>query len=691
MERETRKFMSVENLKLLIEVLSSFMQSKYGIDLSLTNLDLKRTFYDAMTQTNENPQLVRQGVKAMNQQTLKVVKNLVLRSLQLASPPQTPAVPVPPPPISTAPQSDTLTRDALLYGTQRKLNSTHILPSLETTKQDQSELLKVLESQRNDRGLNENGQAVTKSTPNFAEINKPIEDKPINSKEFQSMLDMMSKNRDAITVPPPPPNSELEKFTQEPNPLGRNQLIADVISTQRETVDPKMFFQMQQEEQQRQLEENNSVGVEKFVAPKAESILSQPMSIEGTGLGDSRLGIVAQPTAQKSTVLIDRYILINSIDRDWTSQLRRYEYKVKFSQTTQEVSKVPIYRNNPTVPYTATMNSAGIPNTSGWYDSSNNFYPAYDPNSTDPNARDIVGYEEITFAADTDANIQTNFKNIHSVAVTRVIVPLDIVSTAQSLSSCCNKSSYNHNFNLSFPYVLLQIDEFKDVYEGTDDTIRKSFCQLVFENSFCSPNGRGYAVLCPAQYEKKVFSPTALSSLPSLTLRLIKPNGELFNNSRDGNRIYKVCYIQSRPHALLVMTSKFFDKNEFYVGDTVAFRNYTLYKVRNEQDNNLIAQFNSFFNRKSGHDVIEIGNANDNAFYRSFYIRAPGSFNEDTGAYVVDTQLIDQLQKFNDEVEEILDETVQNGFILNMSLQNSVSLKITQKIYDASEFASMNV
>jgi hypothetical protein len=471
----------------------------------------------------------------------------------------------------------------------------------------------------------------------------------------------------------------LKSQTPESHDLARNYELATVRAEQ-PAIDPKEFYKqttaMHVEGYENRNKGDEDVN-EEFGAP---SLKMSPQ----LGLKSSRQELVGKPAHQ--TCLQEKYILINSIDRDWTLQKFRYQYKVKFNYTSQEIKKIPIYENNPTVPYTMSSASTGIPNTSGWYDNNNTFYAAYDAGAPLGN---IVGYEEITMAADVDANIQTNFKNIHSIQVSKVIIPLDILLENTQSVGLGNKVLFNNNFNLNFPYVLLQIDEFKDMYEGTDDVIRKSFCQLVFENSYQSGNGRGYVVLAPVQHEKKVFLPTALSTLPSLNISLLRPNGELINKSQDGYTILKVEYEPFNSTYLKVVTNKFFDKNEFFKGDTILIRKYNLFKITEGQDAGHIQAFNDFLNRESGHEVTEIGDANDNGYYRTFYIRAPGQFNEDSGAYDIEQNQIDQVVLFNTNFE--LCDAPMNGFILNISLQNSISMKIEQKVYESIKFESENI
>ena len=118
---------------------------------------------------------------------------------------------------------------------------------------------------------------------------------------------------------------------------------------------------------------------------------------------------------------------------------------------------------------------------------------------------------------------------------------------------------FDYNYNFNFPYILCYIDEFQDIYDGTDNIIRKTFCQLQYHDYMKTPNGRGYVIFKPVQEEKKIFYPSYLSSLPTLNISLRKPNGELLDKSEDGLTVFHIApeqnyylKIRTRKHSLLL-------------------------------------------------------------------------------------------------------------------------------------------
>lgn len=323
-------------------------------------------------------------------------------------------------------------------------------------------------------------------------------------------------------------------------------------------------------------------------------------------------------------ILIDKYLAINGFDRDWIADPNRFSFRVDFN---------------------------------------------YGENS-----------------------VQQRYRNIKSIMATRVIVPMEIAEDTTITN--IPKPYYNYDFRFSFPYLSLNIDEFDDVYDGTNDNVRRSFCQLVVDKTYKAPNGRGYLLLSPIQREKKVFHPTPLSSINKLTVSLRRPNGDLFNNSKDEYNMFKVEYEQYNRQFLKIVTNKYFDRNEFFKGDTILIKGYGINSTQPDildqddsqdppMDEMAIRLLNEFINRPSGHEILEMGQANDSGYYRNFYINAPGSFDTVLGQFVVDSPLITNLNLYNDKID-FSTWTATNGVILNTSLQCSFTFKLEAVVTDPS-------
>ena len=280
----------------------------------------------------------------------------------------------------------------------------------------------------------------------------------------------------------------------------------------------------------------------------------------------------------------------------------------------------------------------------------------------------------------SENSVMQSYKNIRTVEATRVIIPMEIHEKI-SVNNV-PKTFYNHEFSFAYPYVMLYIDEFGDVYDGTNPSIRRSFCQLVFDKCYKSPNGRGYIILNPIQREKKTFYPSALSSIGRMTLSLRKPNGDLINNSKDEYKIFKVEYELRNKRFLKIVTNIYYDKNEFYKGDNIMMRGYTMTRRDPTLTDSEMDAWNTFINRPSGHEILEIGQANDRGYFRNFYIDAPGQFDVEQGEFILDDVMITALNKYNDTID-FTSWSQTNGNILNCSLQCSFAFKVQTIVADS--------
>ena len=304
------------------------------------------------------------------------------------------------------------------------------------------------------------------------------------------------------------------------------------------------------------------------------------------------------------------------------------------------------------------------------------------------------------FAVDLSKFSKT-YRNISKLEFNCLIIPAEIPDT-QTLTNI-PKTTFKHGFGLSSPYLMLQVNEFPHIYDGLNNQTQLAFTQFLYDSSYQSGNGRGYVIMRPSQNESKDFHPNPLSSIPKLTFKIIKPNGSIVNESKDDYQTVKLEYEVYNSLYLKVVTHKYFDKNEFYVGDNIMIRNYLMpYYTSTELDSNgsyqpayidyinnrvVYDKIINFINRESGHDVMKLGEANEHGFYKNFYIYAPTTFDQKCGKLVVDKQIVDTIHSFN--AKNVNSSIISgsnvvnpgncfplNGNILNASLQCTLSMKM---------------
>lgn len=294
------------------------------------------------------------------------------------------------------------------------------------------------------------------------------------------------------------------------------------------------------------------------------------------------------------------------------------------------------------------------------------------------------------FGAMSEHDLQAKYRNIRSLSMKRAIIPQEI-GDAPTLTNPA-KTVYNYPFSFSVPYVLITIDEIPSVFDGTNDVVRRSFCQMIVDKHYRAPNGRGFFVLQTMQEERKVFYPTPMSSLTRLSIAVRKPNGELYNASKDDYKITKIQRDDLNPLYLLVVVDKFFDKNEFFKGDTVKLRRFTIVEAAAASSSAGARRMADFVNREAGHAVAEMGQPNTSGYYRTFYIRGPGNFDAQKGVNVPDAEAFAALDASDAEAVDAVDAVdagATNGEVMNTTLQCVFSLKVETVIADfAAEYAN---
>ena len=233
------------------------------------------------------------------------------------------------------------------------------------------------------------------------------------------------------------------------------------------------------------------------------------------------------------------------------------------------------------------------------------------------------------------ASLNVRLRNIVSVEIDYLIVPTEIVLNRQDTSTDAlayrYRNLYENSYSFNYPYMIVQAEELQNFYYGTNDVIRQAFAVLTHSSSFDDVNGRNYEVLRPVATAKHEFRPP-LAGLTSLSLAFRMPNGALLNNSRDGAAVLGLTWSNVRP-AMVKVVTRFFDRNEFYVGDYVQFAGFVAPAGAPTSAAKLVADF---VGRPSGHQVYDMGDVNPDSYYNSFYVRAPGAFDDVVGAYVAD-------------------------------------------------------
>ena len=263
----------------------------------------------------------------------------------------------------------------------------------------------------------------------------------------------------------------------------------------------------------------------------------------------------------------------------------------------------------------------------------------------------------------------SDFKDVREITATRLIIPREIIQ--ERTITNVPKTNFEYPFGLPFPYLVLKIDDFQNIYKGSNNTSQTAFCHFIYDTSYTSSNGRGFLHLKPMQNESLTFDINPLARLSQMTLSILRPGGELLNESRDNVNVLRLDWnnmVNSNQQLIMVTLKRFYDRNEYYTGDNIRFFNFEIPGAT--------SAINGFINRESGHDIIEFGCPNVDGYIESFYIRVPGILNVDTGLFDTDVPAVTELMDYINGLDYENNPPSSLAVIVNSTLQASVSFTL---------------
>jgi hypothetical protein len=582
------EFYSKENMKLIIDIFNDYMRERHNIQIEAIDdmKSVKKMVYSTMNDVYAKHQ--GKPPQDLNVLVLSIIREHYLqKAKQVAMEPKKPI----------GASGISLNRDAELFG-KRQVQINSLIPEGNPYSKRESDITPValdkLITER-DREFNP-----TANRPDISQLGKQIRETAEDTSSFMKRLDMLQSERHTGLMTADVPSTS-DKLNAD---AVMDRLIVDSATQNMnkiENLDPKQLF-------------TNPISTELLGSGHSKPFNPSEATPQQTITTPMESGEAFLNPRNYKTKEIDKYLSINSADRNWDLEPTRYRYSV---------------------------NSLGDNN-----------------------------------------DLQRRYRNIECISVGKVVIPEEIIERA-TVTNQNLKTFFNYDFSFAYPYLILKIDEFDNVYDGTNDNVRKAFSKLIYHRSYKAPNGRGYIILKPMQKEKKRFYPTPLSSIGKLSITLQKPNGDVLNTSADSYKLFKVEYEQFNTQYLKIVTDVYFDKNEFFVGDEVILQGHNMTVLNGNMSDIAVKKFNEFINRPEGHEVKQVGGANDSGYYRSFYIQAPGSFDRVNGQYALDSTLINNLNEYNGQIDFCDPNTPTNGRILNNSLQHTISLKLETLVDDA--------
>ena len=266
----------------------------------------------------------------------------------------------------------------------------------------------------------------------------------------------------------------------------------------------------------------------------------------------------------------------------------------------------------------------------------------------------------------TDTNSVTNneYKNISYIEVNKMILnDRAITNTSNTITTKIS----------SFPYIQCKFKNFSRLIDGTNSTFNSSMG--IFVSSLTPVIGDEYEyVNFDNQLPNgKTFQPIPLGTINIIDLELLDPQGNIVKNNTDILNI-KSIHINNETSItkndyLIITTNKYFDKNEFRIGDTIQCKKYEFHN----SDYMESYTFNNFINRSNCHIITGIGKTNtDTELYNRIHIQLPSYLSRNTGNLVIDSWFSSFLIKSLDTSP--IDSN--KGKLINLSTQSHLILHI---------------
>jgi hypothetical protein len=383
---------------------------------------------------------------------------------------------------------------------------------------------------------------------------------------------------------------------------------------------------------------------------------------------------------KKNYHMTSHFITISSMDRNWLGNdpnTSQYNFQLKFSPSANSISTRPLYYNNPTIPATPLQASNGLrgnPNIAGWVSSDGTIYNAYQSNQP---YGEIVDYEKIIEQGQKGLALSNSFKNIVSIQLISAMFPA--VQRRVEYHPTLIENAVQET------YYSMEIEEVRDVMEGTSRDLQNSFAILtpgVRIYDISSPSAKSIEYKVSGTWAKE-FTPTPLSSLTNLSIQLKKPSGDIVTNMNDTldiKFVYQYTELtpaDTRADVLVIETTEYFSDKEYNLTDTIIIRNYSHYASATQNCQN----FNEFMNRQKGHKILATSNDDPTKFLKNrIHIARPAYLDKTTGGLTEESWYITFKNTVLDDATTIDDiTTFDTGRLINIDLQNIYFFKIITK------------
>ena len=307
-------------------------------------------------------------------------------------------------------------------------------------------------------------------------------------------------------------------------------------------------------------------------------------------------------------------------------------------------------------------------------------------------------------------NIQNRLRNIVRLEFIKAILPVEGLSVIIP-KDCKGLTPTNQPQNafysaLALPYINVLVDEFQGNNYGTNNNIDKSLAVCQYDATWRSETAhnnpgvnRGYTLFFPKFMKaQRVYSPTPLANLQTMSFRLQDPDGNLLSAIPDSSMLATIafsntlagtstsCYCDTSGEYIFLRTTDWFSLWSYSQLDKILLQGLTALTVSGS------SALNEWLQNPAGQSVVGVAYSDDlskNIFEVSDGFNAAGYANwiiirnrfQDpiTGSVALDY--------FSGGANDSALGTAllnypQTGGILNMSRQVQLSIRIITREYD---------
>ena len=277
----------------------------------------------------------------------------------------------------------------------------------------------------------------------------------------------------------------------------------------------------------------------------------------------------------KEYVTHTHFLEVCSSDRVRTLNVTEtpYDFTVYFGTTMPAWRTYPVWLNNPIDYDTEEPETADIRRSLGLRG-----LPAAAYNAT---LGDVSEYIDIPIPSQSQNNVDTVFRNVVELHVQCVQL---YFANAESGGSGCPE----------YPYLLLEVREYQNVYRSTNNSVRKSFCKLFYDASNCNTiaGSKHHEYIPKYSHGMKWVTPQA--SIDRLQFRVLTPHGRLLSTNSD-TYLLKDIEVTNGGTELTLTLDQFVLTDTLAIKDRIRLKDLEWYKS---------SEWNTWYNSAAVQDAV---------------------------------------------------------------------------------------